>query len=396
MRYAWLVCLHLCLLCGCLTGACSDLAESAGEPLPAEPVDSAKLVPVQLTLSGFYDAADLPDTRADATTLNNQLTDDLKRNFADSATLWILIEEQVTNSDGSTSWVAKDITTPYAIQTRSDGSTSDLIPCTVDDDGKVKNLSSKMLYLTEGTFRLRALSPAAKLTTQESGGVTYSNVMTLVNGRGILASYSEVTKTAPVVVTIEAQQTDMAVNDRGIKQVELNPLLYLSARLKFIIEPATSAMNYIYSISPMNVGCEISGLQTSENLLWTAVDTKIQIFYNGKNDMLQIPADDFTVTGTTCSFSTDILPTSTETSPIFLTFNLRVNNVPTQFMANISGQVFDYGYTYTYYVRVSMDNDVKIASWNSSASTTTVNTETNETKAVVSPPIVTNTETTGL
>jgi hypothetical protein len=359
-----------------LLTACSDESEEA----PVTPEGEGALVPVQLVLNGYYNETSTLETRGSiADQLASKLTNDLIRYFADSTSLWILIEKQVT-VDGKTQWQAQDLNTAYAaITSQTSGSTtSDLIPCTVDNQGHVTNLASSMLYLQEGTYRLRALSPALPLSTVTKGGTTYKNVVHFENGTRILSNYDALAPAAPVQVTI-VQPDGTNKGSDVIQRIELNPLVHQTARLHFNITADNTTSSYVYSIRPMSVGCEISGLQSGDDLIWTADEPEIHLYMNGKTGKLSIPDTDFTISadGKSISCDVDIIPTSMESTPLSINFNLRVNNVPTQFTASIIGRVFDFGYQYNYNVKITMDGKVQIADWNNSASSTEVDTGTN-------------------
>jgi hypothetical protein len=55
-----------------------------------------------------------------------------------------------------------------------------------------------------------------------------------------------------------------------------------------------------------------------------------------------------------------------------MTFNLRVNNVPTQFITSITNTIFEHGINYKYKIRLTWNEGIVVASWYNDSSITDV------------------------
>lgn len=382
--YAPIRILFCLLVLGSICGACAD-EETADVPSPVDNEDAPK-VGIQFGLSDYYEAADGWETRTDAN-LTAALAGQSTKHFADSTTLWVLVEKGTQDAtSGKMTYTPMDssLNVSYAIMTvtNADGTqTSDLVPCTVDENGKVLNTQSTLLYLQAGYYRIRAISPALKL--HDNG--TKKNVVTVSNGMTLFASYDACSLTAPLELT----PTNFAVTD-VIQRVNINPLVHQTAQLRFTIVPATPAAGesqHIYSIRPMEDGCEIAGLQATEDYNWMANNPEWILRLNEKQDTLTIHADDFeTVSDTEITCQADVLPTSVEATTIYVNFNLRINGVPTQYMTSISDCQLNLGFRYPYTVRVTQSGDVSIASWVSVATSVSVPTATTQQEPQTSTP----------
>lgn len=306
--------------------------------------------------------------------LSNLLKDKEKLTFDNGTTLWILIEEPVKDENGdlvkdengNTQWQPKDASLNIAYTVlkvvNADGTTtSDMVPCSVDDNGNVTSFESKLLYLPKGYYRIRALSPALKLAE--------NNKVTVTNGTTLLANYDYCSLTMFTTLS----ESDFTKTTDAIKTVQLNALVHQTAYLDFQISPAPGEER-IYSIVPMEKACTIFGLQTEiGELNWTANEPTWTLYLNNKNDELTIPDDNFTQTDDThIRCGTSILPTNAMSTTIYVTLNLRVNGVPTQYMTSINDHEFHLGFRYPFKIYISLDGAISMASWLNFTTTQTV------------------------
>lgn len=372
--------LYLMLLTAVLLqAACTDLTAPDELPPAEEPVDSSRLIPIRLALPDYYTyTVATTSTRAGT---DQKLTDSLARKetqtFPDSTTLWILIEEKRNGTWVSTS----SLNMAYTILTVVDDQgqkSSDLVPCTVDSAGNVINTQSSLLYLKPNNYRIRALSPALKLTNNISAkGDTTFNVVRVSNGMTLLANYDDCSYTAPLVLD---KETDFnSDSTTAVKTVPLKPLVHQTALLHFSVRPDSTSLKNIYSIQAMDVGCEISGLQAEGDFNWTASEPSWILYLNQKTTALKIYADQFVQENDTCiTCEAEILPSSMESTTINIGFNLRINGVPTQYTTSISNRKFLLGFKYAYDIRITQSGNINIAPWINSAASVTVDHTTGE------------------
>lgn len=375
------------ILLGMLLAACTDIT-STDEIRPTdESVDSSKLYPVKFVVGGYYPSVEFTtratadddtettdesgDTDETDALLNSILKTKEKSSFDEGTTLRILVEQWVNDE-----WVAMDasLSVPYVIQSviTSTGKTSDLIPCTVYDDGTLKaTLSGKILYLSPGQYRVRAISPALVPYDEldADGNISTPNLVKVTNGMTLLANYDNCEVTTPYVI----QETEFT--EHYIQEIQLKPLIHQTAHLEFHISPEEASKKYIYSIQAMENGCVISGLQGERGYNWTANKPNWVIYLNDKTTAWTIKDSEFNQTSDTeLSCGAHILPTSVESTTIYVTFNLRINGVPTQFMTSISDRQFRLGFNYPFNVHISISGDVTIAPWINSVTSTTIQT----------------------
>jgi hypothetical protein len=398
----YLLLLHLAVL-----AACSDLTEQT-DPDEVIPVDSDQLFAIHFSLPGFYSSTSTPDTRADVdetttdtggnnnneggdsedgedgegeedeegettTTIANEDTDLAQRlntdgeilKFDNGTTLWILVEEK--NEKGEYEPMSSSLNVAYMVSNVLDSEgniiSSDMVPCTTDDQGNAVSTESKLLYLPKGEYRIRALSPALKLDAD-------NNVL-LSNGELLLANYDRCAATAPT----ELSESDFAFDGTSkAKEVTLNPLVHQTAYLQFDIQADPTNGTSIYSIEPMESACVISGLQSYQGSFnWISHDPKWTIYLNAKDQYVSVSGAEFSQESEThLSFGTHILPTSIESTTIYVTFNLRVNGVPTQYMTSITDKVFYLGYKYPFNVYVSLSSSISMATWVNSSTSQTI------------------------
>lgn len=368
------------LLLTVIDAACTDLTELT-DVSEDDSVDSTQLYAIRFAMPGYCaTSADgwtysVNDTRSDIDTdLAAKLTNASTYSFSNGTTLWVLVEKSV---NGKYQKMPSSLNVAYSVLTVTDANgttSSDMVPCTVDSMGNALSTESKLLYLPKGNYRIRAISPALPLSAD-------SNKVTVKNGMSLLANYDRCEATAPLILT----ESNFTQNASGSTQeIQLKPLVHQTAYLQFDIRPATTE-KHIYSIEPMENGCEVSGLQGNMGEFnWTANDPTWTIYLNDKVSYVTIPDSNFVADQTDASHlicGASILPTSVESSTVFVTLNLRVNGVPTEYMTSITDMKFNLGYKYPFNIYVTLDNKISMATWVNSATsqniTITPSTSTN-------------------
>lgn len=273
----------------------------------------------------------------------------------EGSTLYLMIEEWDEDQE---KW---KISEKYPMKPYVVGGASSLYPCEVYDDGTVvPGSSGSPLMLTNGHYRFHAVSPARKLEDVTVGGETYHNVMKIKNGDYVIASDTRWYDTYPTDVEVSIDQSSGMM-----QEVALNPLIHQTAQMKFYIRKGKN----VSGLDVLPDGVSISGIQddtkdgisfhwsTDESVLPMKVGDK----YHGVTikDWEEITEDgeDYLVG------ETAILPTDASTNAVFIVFNLKVNDVPTQYMVSLNQQYYKSSYSYEYKFRVDVEDGITVAVW---------------------------------
>lgn len=273
----------------------------------------------------------------------------------EGTTLYLLIEEWVDDD-----WQISD---KYPMKPYVVGGANSLYPCAVDDDGTViPNSSGSPLMLTNGRYRFHAVSPARKLETVTVGGTTYDNVMKIKNGDYVIASDTRWYDTYPTDVTVEIDPSSPMM-----QEVELNPLIHQTAQMKFYIKKGKN----VSSLDVLPDGVTVSGIQddTKDGISfhWSTDESVLPMKVGDKYHGVTIPMDNWKqieeggdeyLLGEAA-----ILPTDASTNAVFIIFNLRVNDVPTQYMVSLNQQYYKSSYSYEYRFRVDVEDGITVAVW---------------------------------
>lgn len=374
---------HIILIVSALICTMASCASDSPEPEPivCHKTDSSPSYMVSVLAPGYYDTAE---------TNSRGLTEDIidgldKHSFADGTTMWILVEMKVPDPDGGADsvYVQEPLNTSYAVRRTTavvngvEQTVAEMVPCNCDDDGNLIDYKSGHLYLTPGVYRIRAVSPAKHLEDDCA--------MTIGNGMQVLATDYRYAHTSPKDMRIYEviENADGSIYDpnstNGIVVYNLATMINQTARIEFDIYVDDSAKDYITQIEPMHNGCELSGLFASDDFNWTStMDSETEpmhIYLDKKDDKFTITNDRFShvnddPTKLTCGVC--ILPTNATSSTLMMTFNLRVNNVPTQFITSITNTIFEHGINYKYKIRLTWNEGIVVASWYNDSSITDV------------------------
>lgn len=296
-------------------------------------------VRVNFTLSGSYGGPFSDISR------NNSLDKYSPVKIPDGTTLWIAVYEDYSKEPQRVkSFVVKGNT---------------LYPCKVDANGNVIEENDVPLYLESGTYTFRAIGPARELTENkhlyiENGQYVISNDERTRFNNGPL-----VRGTAGVTETLDN-------NENSVVEVQLNPLINQTAKLKFTIKAGEN----VYKLGVQTTGVEIDGLQdnyswpSDENKPWNwtlATDTLIA-FRGNKNTKFTL-TEPVELTNQKVVYETTILPTDAYSTPLIILFSMRVNGVPSQFQMMLNRKLFLTGYSYHYMGTVNLKNGIAAMEW---------------------------------
>lgn len=305
--------------------------------------DTAEEIPegcvrVNFTLSGSY-GGPLSDLSR-----SNPLDKYSPVKIPDGTTLWIAVyKESPTEPQQVKSFVVKGNT---------------LYPCKVDDDGNVTDENDVPLYLESGTYTFRAIGPARKLTKNKH--------LYIENGQYVIAN-DERTRfnNGPLVKGTAGVEAELDNNDDLVVEVQLNPLINQTAKLKFTIK----AGDNVYKLGVQTTGVEIDGLQDNYSILnnpwnWTlGTDTDTLIAYRGNKNTKLTLTEPVEITNKKVVYETSILPTDAYSTPLIILFSMRVNGVPSQFQMMLSRKLFLTGYSYHYMGTINLKDGIAAMEW---------------------------------
>lgn len=300
-------------------------------------------VRVNFTLSGSY-GGPLSDLSR-----SNPLDKYSPVKIPDGTTLWIAVyKESPTEPQQVKSFVVKGNT---------------LYPCKVDADGHVTDENDVPLYLESGTYTFRAIGPARELTENKH--------LYIENGQYVIANderdrfNTDLAETTKGTAGVEAVLDN---NENPVVEVQLNPLINQTAKLKFTIK----AGDNVYKLGVQTTGVEIDGLQDNYSNLndvkspwnWTlGTVTDTLIAYRGNKNTKLTLTEPVEITNKKVVYETSILPTDAYSTPLIILFSMRVNGVPSQFQMMLSRKFFLTGYSYHYMGTINLEGGIAAMDW---------------------------------
>jgi hypothetical protein len=129
------------------------------------------------------------------------------------------------------------------------------------------DVNASPLYLEEGNYSFRIMSPALAIADVSSKGRYCSLVE---NGVYFCSSDERYENTRGL-------NFDIKVNKSGVQRVELNPMVWQVAKISFTLTKGT----HVHHLSVMSTGIEISGLQNPEEA------SGDKSYYNWRSGMLE-------------------------------------------------------------------------------------------------------------
>lgn len=329
----WEMAAWCCMLLGWT--ACDN--DAAADKVPGE-----GLVQIQPVLSGSLVA----DGFSTTTRAPEYLPEDhVIVPLPEGTTLWI-IAEKLDEADKVTSKTA------YVVKEVSEGTgVTSLYPCEVDADGKVVSVNGTPMFISEGTYKFWAISPARNLGDD--------NTLSVKNGEELLATDDRYVETKPTTITVSGNWSN---DESRIEVIRLNPLFNQTAQLKFTI---TSEAKWIHSLELLAAGVEYSGLQEETENNWSLSDT-LKTDYGMKNGTYR---ETECVTGKNSDgthyleVTTPVLPVNAVATPVVVLFNVLINGVPSPFSIMLTEKNFQAGYSYHYKGTVKLQDGVAVIVW---------------------------------
>lgn len=381
----------LCAI-GCMLFACSQEEPAPAEPAVPEAPEGRRAV--RFSLAGMiaepFDGLANESRAAEADKETEAaLENETPVNLPDGTTLWLFAEDISTGlPEGeldkvvSKSYVVRDID---GMVDEDGHPLQQLLPCEVDEEGKVESESSVPLYLANGhTYRFRAVSPARKFVEgahDEADNPVYAFYVN--NKEYVIATDDRYEKTESVEITIGDDGEQGSVMENGVQVVKMKPLINQTAQLEFTIKPEEKDGEYIHSISVLPQGIEISGVQDrycypkkgdesgNEHIHWNWSTGEPLHAYTGDNNTSFLIRKDEQYVDAFVTENADgtlyikcpILPTNAFSTSIIVIFNLQINGAPTQYEMMLNQKIFKAAYTYHYIGKVSIQDGVTVITW---------------------------------
>lgn len=280
------------------------------------------------------------------------------------STVWLMYRQAkdgITNPnpDNAAHWGPTDLKA-YVVKADQKGYNA-LYPVPFSDRNGILYITDNLdayttqLYLNEGTYQFRAVSPAHPIRKSDYR-------MAVDNGMWLYAHDERYNQTKSSVVVIGGES--------DTQNVLLNPMVSQVARLEINMSP--TANKSVCKMEIMDQGIEISGLQNPEMtdggtlmFKWSSLSIADTLQMKKGDKGQSIVIHDFTTdeeTGTITG-STAILPTDAMSTMVVVLINMAVNGIPTQYILTLSQMKFFHGHSYKLDLKLDLEGNVYVMNW---------------------------------
>lgn len=318
------------------------------EPIPVP--ENEKLVKIEMQLPQYYAMGDWEKSQSradlnDSGYLPSNFWTDYLKNLPENSTLWVIYEKKIDDSNYSTPELKGYIV-------KADAGYNSLYACTTSTSDDIISINTETwgapLYLEEGTYRFRIVTPAYPIKQKDN-----KMFMNIDNGTYLFATDDryERTKTQNIEIVYTGGQ-------ERVQYITLPPMIAQTASMGFTIEKGDN----VYSLEMLDAGIEISGIQPSGKD-WD-ITTALPMERGNKRGITRIKGDLFTtdehgnLTG-----DTSILPTYAESNSIVILINIAVNGIPTQYQTVLNGMNFWHACSYNLKLKVSVKDNIVVMTW---------------------------------
>jgi hypothetical protein len=313
----------------------------------------------------------------------------------EGSTVWISYRQHITAADG-TETLGEEVMRPYVVRGLGDGYLS-LYACQVRDSvtkdaagndpdttwivPNLNKINASPLYVSEGTYDFRILSPALPLTNIEDKyySAEENKKYTAVATNGIYFCSSD-----ERYINTKGLSFDVKANKSGVQRIQLHPLVWQVARLSFTLKKGSN----VHSLEVMSTGIEVSGLQNplyEDDFFETEAGqtkltvTKKKIYFNWRSasdkDTIQMRLADkrawVRIAGSECVTHADgsitadvgVLPTDAMSTNIVILFNLSINGIATQYETCLRQIRLYHGHDYHLKVTVDGTDNITVSNW---------------------------------
>lgn len=370
-------------LATCLLAGVAIFAFSCRPDQPQEDKIPEGMIEARFYLGGAYaDVPALANQKAGLSPKAEGITyrDKEPLPLPEGSTLWLIHETGTVTGSGTrddpydTIWTAAGCKS-YVVVSSELGNA--LYPCQVDENGvAIPGTIEPSLYLEPNLYRFRAVSPARPWDDVDSYGYRIDN------GDTLLSNDFRYTQTLPTVDSLSMSDTE----NTGVQRINLNPLVYQTARIQFIICPGDG----IHQLGLLPAGIELTGCQdivpySNSNYNWSAIGnggkgdtiiaypghkrgrTSIHTCTYVQNDSVikgfNYPDESIKLPAGSLIANAYILPTDAISNSMIASFNLQMNGIPTYNTLYINKRTFRAGRSYHYIGRVSIQDGVTVFSW---------------------------------
>lgn len=333
---------------------CSACTDSAMENVPPCSGDSVR---IELLQPAYYDEIQGFDTRSGSEDFPRDLNPipDLI-DLPEGSTVWLSYEELLPDGQYTPAVVKA-----YVVRRTTAGYTT-LYPCTSKDSTDLsgtkwkvvddKDASDKPLYLKNGTYRFKTLSPALPLLEE--------NLCILIdNGMYFYATDERYNQTC-------SENTQVTVNQTGVEYLHIKPMLHQTARFHFTIQKGEN----VSTLEMLNAGIEISGIQlpykNGRIYNWSSCDIADTLVMRrgDKRAWVRIEGKECTtLPDGTIQAHTGVLPTNAQSNSIAIVLNMAVNGVPTQYETLLNMMILKHAYSYNLKMTISLQDGIVVTTW---------------------------------
>lgn len=275
------------------------------------------------------------------------------------STLWIMYD--VLNADGTT-WTTCS-PKPYIV--RSENGYFSLQACQPKestDDG-VTWLSCDdtdtgvPLFLPDGTYRFRMISPALPLVKDKM-------YVRVDNGQTFYANDDRYVETAVKEVVIST------ASDK-VRYISLPPMINQTARFTITMTPGKD----ITTLKMMPKAIEISGLQSPYSVThtdgiahnWCPQDSLVARA-GDKQEWVKLADTDFETRDDGALYAeVGVLPTNAFSTMLTFLINCSIDGVPTQYMFNLNEMLIEQNHSYNISITIDGKDDITISSWSATS-----------------------------
>lgn len=353
--------LTLIPLAALLLAACSQDLLTESRPQSRRDSIMVKLVPPQVI------APSATATRAEPLNPEPPMT-----TLPIGTTLWLTYRETKTDKRSMKGYVVQaDATTGgnglFAMKTQTetiDGTA--YYTATIDEE-----TASAPLYLEEGTYEFRIMSPAYPIRTAD-------HAARIDNGMYLYATDDRYTQTM-----CEPQVVNMSEGSGVFFELQLKPIIQQVAQIQVCLKPGKD----VTSLEMMEAGLEIGGLQDpitnaagydffplgdieNEGLQYLPVrlgDKHSRVTLPGSSFQMEDVVYKDNATHQWLTGRIGVLPTDASSTGITLLLSMAVNGVPTQYFTMLNGMVLKHNHSYNVLLEINLNDAIVVGTWQSQA-----------------------------
>lgn len=359
-----------------LLGACASLDEPEENRVPEGMVEIRPVLPgLFSSIPRVASDSRAPETRVydSNETTDGKLAGKPTYRLPNGSTVWL-----IAHNESETDAKKKFSMSSFAVfNPEDDENMSFLVPCTVEENGDLKNMEGTPFYLQNNTtYKFSAISPARKFDEDmlAKGKLGFK----LKNGEYLYANDARYTNTTPQTITVTGDNTE------DVHVIKLNPMMNQTAQLKFRISKGEG----VHDLDIQPSGIQISGLQNDspddlgsdgqpnpygdhEGIYWhmskgkladQSYDEPITLQHGSKSGSLN--RYDYTIDyEERINIEVPILPMKSVSKPVIVLFRLKVNGVPSSYEMMLNEKDFKAGYSYGYRGEVSIEKGVTVITW---------------------------------